>query len=104
MAKRPRIDVLYFKGCPHVDATIELIDDVIAERGFQAQISRVEIRDGEDALRQRFPGSPTVRIDGVDIDPSQRNADRFGMFCRVYRDGAALRGIPPRAMIEESIG
>jgi hypothetical protein len=97
------IDLLYFAGCPHVDATLDLIDDVLAEQGLHARISRIEIKDGDDAERQRFPGSPTVRVDGVDIDPSQREADRFGMLCRVYRDGAALRGIPPRAMIERAI-
>jgi len=95
------IDVLYFAGCPHVDATLELIDDVLAERGVQARVNRVEIKDGDDAQRQRFPGSPTVRVDGIDVDPSHGND--FGMLCRVYRDGEALRGIPPRALIERSI-
>ena len=47
----------------------------------------VEIATDEQARRERFFGSPTIRIDGEDVIPPAKG-DPVGLSCRLYR----LRG------------
>jgi len=93
------IRVLAFEGCPNDQPTISLIEEILRENGIRASVERVEVTS-ETAGRLRFLGSPTVQIDGIDIDPSARNRTRFGMSCRTYPGSG---GVPPRKMIQEAI-
>jgi hypothetical protein len=44
-------------------------------------------------------GSPSVRIDGLDIEPSARQRTAFGMMCRTYESG----GVPSEDLIRSAI-
>jgi hypothetical protein len=78
------VELLWWDGCPsHPEALAEL-RRVLQEEGVEAEVSRVEITDDEQARRERFPGSPTIRIDGEDIVPPGEG-DPFSLTCRVYR-------------------
>ncbi len=90
-----RIEVLYFEGCPHHQATVELVHEVIAELGVGADVHEVEVRDHEDATRLRFLGSPSVRVDGVDIEPGARDDAQFALACRMYQGS----GVPPKPLL-----
>jgi hypothetical protein len=78
------VELLWWDGCPsHQEALVEL-RRILREEGVEAEVSRVEIEDDEHARRERFPGSPTIRIDGEDISPPGEG-DPFSLTCRVYR-------------------
>ena len=78
------VELLWWEGCPsHPEAFAEL-QRILVEEGVDAEIARVEIEDDDQARRERFPGSPTIRIDGEDIVPPGEG-DPFGLTCRVYR-------------------
>lgn len=47
----------------------------------------------------RLPGSPTIRIDGRDVDPSYRDPVDYTPRCRLYRTSGGLRGLPERAWV-----
>jgi len=57
----------------------------------------------EDAERERFLGSPTVRIDGSDVEPGAGERDDFGLKCRLYRSGGMTSGVPPREWVVAAI-
>jgi hypothetical protein len=97
------VDVLYFEGCPNHAPARDLVESVLSEHGMTAEIRDVEVADAADARRKRFLGSPSVRVDGVDVDPSAIGLERFGLMCRVYRDGNVVSGVPPRRMIEKAL-
>lgn len=79
-----RVELLWWEGCPsHPDALADL-ERVLREEGVAASVARIEIEDDEQARRERFPGSPTIRIDGDDIVPPGDN-EPFSLTCRVYR-------------------
>lgn len=61
----------------------------------------VEVRDEEEARRLRFPGSPTIRVDGEDLFPMP--APRYGLACRIYLTEGGTRAYPPRALIVEAL-
>jgi len=94
-----RIQLLYFAGCPHYAPTLELLRRTAAERGQELNVELIEVRNNEDARRLRFLGSPTLRVNGVDIEPTAVTRNDFALACRVY--GAS--GTPSRELIEAAL-
>jgi hypothetical protein len=98
-----KIDVYWWEGCPSYPEAVALLQKVLAERGLDADVELHEVKTDEEAVRLRFPGSPTIRIDGRDIDPAGENA-RPALNCRIYRlpDGR-ISPIPSREQLEEAL-
>jgi hypothetical protein len=90
-----KVQVLYFEGCPHHRPTLDLVKQVMDDRGMAAEVEEIEIRDQSEAERLRFLGSPSVRVDGVDIEPDAATRTEFVLGCRMY--GAS--GVPPRELL-----
>jgi hypothetical protein len=80
-----RVQLLWWQGCPSFPDTLADLQAALAELGLDpAAVEPVEIPTDEDALRESFPGSPTIRVDGRDLfEPGE--ADQIGLSCRVYR-------------------
>ena len=78
------VELLWWDGCPsHPDALAER-ERVLREEGIDAVVALVEVRDDDQARREHFPGSPTIRVDGNDIAPPG-DGEPFSLTCRVYR-------------------
>ena len=86
------IEVLFFEGCPNHEPTLALAREVVGALGLDVEIREVEIHDEKDALRHQFLGSPSVRVDGVDIEPGAAERTEYAFACRVYGES----GVPPR--------
>jgi hypothetical protein len=97
-----RIDLLYSEDCPSHPEALELLRSVLAERGIAGDLRLQAVGADDEAERLRFPGSPTIRIDGVDVDPSGA-AGRPSLSCRIYRlpDGR-ISPVPARTQLEEA--
>jgi hypothetical protein len=83
-----RVEFLFWAGCPSHPQALAELRAAMNELGLdQSQILVREIHTEEDATRERFVGSPTIRVDGVDIQPP--GEEPAGLTCRVYyrRDG-----------------
>lgn len=65
---RPLVEILFFEGCPNYAQTPALVERIGAELGIEPEIRLVDVPDLEAAERMRFLGSPTVRVDGVDVE------------------------------------
>ena len=87
-----RIDVLFFDGCPNHEPTVELARRVVADLGVQAEVNEIPVESAEDAETHRFLGSPSVRVDGRDIEPGAEERSSYALSCRMYGDS----GVPPR--------
>ena len=74
-----RVTVLYMQGCPATPPTVELIRDVAAEFGVSISLERVRVETPDHATATRFLGSPTVQVDGHDIEREARNAVTFSL-------------------------
>jgi hypothetical protein len=85
---QPQVELLFWDGCPSHPQALEELRAAMAELGLDPdQVLVREVDTDRLADREGFVGSPTVRIDGVDIqDPGDEPA---GLTCRVYhrRDG-----------------
>ena len=97
------IEILYFAGCPHHEPTVQLIREVLEREGETAIVDQRAITDAAMALRARFLGSPTVRIDGLDVEVEARRAVSFGLSCRTYLNAGTRSGVPPKEWIEAAV-
>jgi hypothetical protein len=79
-----RVELLWWDGCPSYPETLADLRRVLVEEGLDAEVEQVEVESDEQARSERFPGSPTIRIDGEDVLPPPE-AEPFSLTCRVYR-------------------
>jgi hypothetical protein len=73
-----RVVVLHNEGCPSTPKTIELIEACTAEMGIEMVFQKILMTTLTEANKWRFLGSPTIQVNGMDIDPSVRDAKAFG--------------------------
>jgi hypothetical protein len=99
----PLVEVLTFEGCPHAEPALELVRRVIAESGVGATVRRVDVPDAEAASAQRFLGSPTIRVNGRDIEPGVAERDQYVLSCRIYRAEDGFRGEPDERWLREAL-
>jgi hypothetical protein len=79
-----KVELLWWEGCPSYPETLDDLQRVLAEEGVEAEVELVEVETDEQAQAERFPGSPTIRLDGVDaVVPAE--TEPFSLTCRVYR-------------------
>ena len=97
------VELLWFEGCANHPAARQMLEEVIAEIAPGTPIKDVDATDPVVAERVRFPGSPTIRIDGRDIDPSYTDPGDYSPRCRLYRTSTGLRGLPERRWIADAL-
>lgn len=97
------VELFYWEGCPSYPEARELLEEVLRRRGDGVEISMHEVKTGEEAQELRFPGSPTIRIDGRDVDPAGAEGPP-SLSCRIYRlpDGR-VSPLPTREQLEEAL-
>src|SRR5579864_8647845 len=82
-----KIEVLYFKDCPNYLPALERLKMVLQQEGVPAGISGIEVKDASAAKALKFFGSPTIRVNGLDIDPDFRTVTETAYACRQYPGG-----------------
>lgn len=97
------VEVLYIDGCPNHASSVRRVKAALEELAVAADLIEVPVADSASALALHFLGSPTIRVDGIDIEPSSRNATQFGLTCRTYVAGSVRTGIPPVELIRTAI-
>ncbi len=97
------IKFLFWEGCPSHPEARELLDDVLRARGVDALVRVREVRSDAEAEELRFPGSPTIRVDGRDVDP-EGAAARPALTCRIYHlPNGRVSPIPTREQLEAAL-
>jgi Domain of unknown function (DUF2703) len=98
-----KIELFWWDGCPSHPEALQLLHEVLDERGIDVEVELREVTSDEEAIRLAFPGSPTIRVDGRDIDPVGAKS-RPALNCRIYLlpDGR-VSPIPSREQLEEAL-
>ena len=96
------VEVLYFDGCPTYVAATRTLREVLSELGVEAEVEMVAVNTDEEAKRLRFPGSPTLRVDGRDLFALPERSD-WALGCRMYATAEGLKGYPTREMIRDAL-
>jgi hypothetical protein len=98
------VELLYWEGCPSHDEALADLREALRELGREDEpVHKRSIDTDEQALKEKFPGSPTIRVDGVDAFPPGEG-DPIGLTCRVYRlrDGR-YSATPDRDELREAL-
>jgi hypothetical protein len=89
------IEVLYLEGCPNYESVVIRLPKLLDHAGVKADLKLRQVESEEDARRARFLGSPTVRVDGRDVEPDADARADYGLKCRLYRTPGGFAGVPP---------
>lgn len=95
------VEVLFFAGCPGFAELLPRVRQLAEAAGAELLVRAVETP--EAAEHERFLGSPSVRVDGRDIDPGAATRTDFGLKCRLYRDGNQQMQAPPDAWLRAAL-
>lgn len=100
-----KIEFLYWEDCPSHPQAWKLLQEVLAEQGIDEPVEQIEVLTDEDAERLEFPGSPTIRVDGVDIDPDGAVHMGTALTCRLYRlEDGRPSPVPSKGMLRRALG
>jgi hypothetical protein len=88
------VELLYFDGCPNHEQLLAHLQQLLRSAQMPVKLELRRISDDEAAQRERFLGSPTVRVDGRDVEPDAEDREDFGLKCRLYQLPAGLGGVP----------
>lgn len=98
-----RVEVLYFEGCPSHEALMARLLGLMARAGVDEPIEFRAVESVRAAEQERFLGSPTLRIDGQDVEPAASQRSDFGLKCRLYPSAAGLRGAIPDEFVLDAL-
>ena len=74
-----KVKVVSLEKCSATDSTISLVKEIAGEMSVEMELEHVIIKTPEEAIVHRHIGSPTVQINGLDIDPGARSISQFGI-------------------------
>jgi hypothetical protein len=97
------IELLYFDGCPNHEALLPRLREIVADSDVSAEVDLRRISDDNAAQRERFLGSPTVRVDGHDVEPGAERRSDFGLKCRLYRTASGVSGQPDKEWLRAAL-
>lgn len=81
------VELLYLPNCPHHSCALDLVRDVLKDEAITAELTETLISNYEQARQSGFPGSPTIRVNGRDIEGVPSGCLAVGFACRTYQGG-----------------
>lgn len=101
----PTIELLYFDGCPNHETFLPHLRQLLDEHGITAPVTLVRIDSHDDARVRRFLGSPTLRVNGHDVEPAsgRDKEDAYALQCRLYSTPTGIAGAPPDQWILDAL-
>jgi hypothetical protein len=94
-----KVELLYFDGCPGYEELRPRLERLLDERTLRSSLELLPVVTLKEAKRQRFLGSPTVRVDGRDVELASADRADFGMKCRLYSTATGVGHSPPDELI-----
>lgn len=98
-----KVEVLYFEGCPNHAPTVERVREALQSENEIAEVREIQVRTQAEAESLGFLGSPSVRINGLDVEPEARRLKSYGLSCRTYTDGPTRSGVPSRDTLRHAL-
>ncbi len=98
-----KIEFLFTPGCPAAWPALRLLRQVMGEEHCEARVIVRVITGREEAIKVRFHGSPTIRIDGVDIEGPSVERDGYHLRCRTYHPHGSHLCVPHAETIRQAL-
>lgn len=99
-----RVEAYVTRSCGHQEATRQVIDEALAEANAgDAEVAVIQVDSPEEARTKRVYGSPTVRVNGVDVEYGDREPEETSIGCRYYAAPDGWKPVPHRGLIVRAI-
>ncbi len=98
-----KVELLYIADCPNHAPARAALDEAIRIEQVEVEVSELEIKDEYTSRAIGFMGSPSIRVNGDDIDPGVRGGIAGGLCCRTYSESGAPKGVPSLEMIRQAL-
>ena len=89
-----KTELYYFDGCPSYQQALAGLKEALRLEGLPEDVAMIHVDGPEDAQTKRFIGSPTIRIDGVDVEGPEAEQKGYGFGCRIYSENVGSAGWP----------
>ncbi len=96
-----KIELLYFNNCPSWKIMLHDLRKVLGKLEINTDISLIEVETHNQAIKHKFIGSPSIRINNKDIFPTKHN--NYGLGCRMYQIPNGLKGLPTEEMVRMQV-
>ena len=96
------IELLYYEECPSHQKALERLRNAVADERLDAPVIVVEVKSEEEAKELRFVGSPTIRVDGQDIEQPEPGPP-YRLACRTNASDGRISPLPSEAMIHRAL-
>jgi hypothetical protein len=93
-----KIELLYLSDCSNHLPALDRLRAVLSQEGIGTEVREIEVKDESEARNLNFFGSPTIRINGLDIEPGSYGVKQTGFACRRYPGG-----LPSEEMIRTAL-
>lgn len=99
----PTIELLYFDGCPNHETFLPHLRHLLHDHGINAPVTFLRIENDDDARTHRFLGSPTLRVNGLDVEPAALDRHSYALQCRRYSTRNGPTGTPSDRWILDAL-
>lgn len=107
ITQKPReslnIQFLFYKECPSYKLAYINLEEALKEEEIEEWIQIIKVENEQEAKNLQLSGSPTIRINGIDIDPASINTKNYGIHCRNYSINGKSTGWPDKVLIKQAI-
>ena len=99
-----RIEILARRDCPNRGMAQIVVDRAVAVSGVPVEVQTVDVKTEAQATKWRFLGSPSVRVDGLDVEPGSSERTDYTLGDRVYRCGlGGVQGWPDELWVRSAL-
>ena len=95
------VELLYFDDCPSWRNALGILNDLLEKLGVSEKAILIPVETQEEADKNKFTGSPMIRVNGEDLFPTGQ--ENYALGCRVYQTPDGFRGWPTEEMMEKQI-
>lgn len=95
-----KIEFLYFDGCPNHETALTNLKEVLSEADIEDEIEIINVEEPKDAVKYRFLGSPSIRINDRDLEVKEDESTEYSLRCRRYKNGDVMNGFPSKEQIK----
>src|SRR5262249_19753960 len=99
-----KIEIFGARNAPQLEKTRELVDAAVAEAGGgEGEVVIVPVEGPEDARAKKSFGTPTVRVNGLDVEYAEREPEEYSAGGRYYATPEGWKPQPAQGMVVRAI-
>ena len=95
------IELLYFEDCPSWKNALKILNQTLEKLGISQKVTLIPVETQEEAVQNKFQGSPMIRVNGKDLFPTSQ--ENYALGCRVYKTPDGYKGWPTEEMVTQKL-